>query len=100
VTVLKELAVVVREYTDRDGNQKKVWVQIGTLNETAKGQYIALDRHINLAGIPVSKEGDSRVYVMLLDPKPKPGAKPAPMPQHVRDAAGGAYDDLGNDIPF
>ena len=100
MTVLKELAVVLRTYKDRDGNDKKVWLNVGTLNETPKGQYIALDRHINFAAIPVTREGDNRVYVMLFEPKAKKGEPASHVPPAVKQAASGHFDDFADDIPF
>jgi hypothetical protein len=76
MTVLKELSVVQEIYTDRNGEQKKKWLNIGQLHEHEGREYIVLYPHINLAALP-RKEGDSRLFVTMFDPKPRDGAQAA-----------------------
>jgi len=94
-----DLAVVVRKYTDREGNTKKQWQTIGArITYDDGGQSLLIDRHINLAGLP----GEGPVRVSLFEPKPREGYEqaaprntqgPAPQPS----TGGAPYED---DIPF
>ena len=96
MTILKDLAVVIDTYTDRNGAEKKKWLTIGQLHASKEGrEYITLEPHINLAAIP-RKDGDSRVYVSMFEPKQKDGA-PTAQAQAAKPAAGAGMDD---DIPF
>lgn len=104
-----DLAVVVREYTDREGNTKKQWQNIGArIVYDDGGQSLLIDRHINLAGLP----GEGPVRVSLFEPKPRDGydqsaprSAPASTVSQDHDAGalkqetmgGQPYDD---DIPF
>lgn len=95
-----DLAVVVREYTDREGNTKKQWQIIGCRIEYDDGgQSLLIDRHINLAGLP----GEGSVRVSLFEPKPRDGYQQA-APRAAQETSpksanmgGQPYDD---DIPF
>ena len=92
--MIKELVVVIDTYTDRNGNEKKKWLKVGELHQSKEGrEYITLEPHINLAAIP-RKEGDSRIFVSMFEPKAKDEpAKPAP--GHDAPAA---FDS--EDVPF
>lgn len=100
MTVMKELSVVQETYTDRNGEQKKKWLNIGQLHEHEGREYIVMYPHINLAALP-RKEGDSRLFVSLFDPKPKDGEKYAPKtPPAVKGADAKPEFDNESDIPF
>jgi len=89
VTILKNLVVKNGSYTTRDGQEKHRWLTIGQLHEGQHGQYVTLDAHINLAGLP-RKDGDTRVMVNLYDPRDEPRAavqakgrdEPPPLDDH------------------
>lgn len=89
MTVLKELCCVQETYTDRNGNDKKKWLKVGEIHEGKNGEYIVLYPHINLAALP-RKDGDSRLYVSMFDPKPR-----EPVSQ-----SGGSFADMADDMPF
>jgi len=100
MTILKDLAVVQETYTDRNGEQKKKWLNIGQLHEHEGREYIVLYPHINLAALP-RKEGDSRLFVSMFEPKAKEGEKPAQTASKApanKPAASGFDDD--SDVPF
>lgn len=89
--ILKELAVITRTYTDKEGKEKKVWRNIGTIQKHDKEgyEYMVLDPLISLAAIP--HEGD-RVFVSMFDPKPKESK-----PEASRQQSNDTEDDQ---IPF
>jgi hypothetical protein len=69
--VLKEMAVVVSTYEDRNtGQQKNRYKNIGVLMETESNgeryQYLLLDKTFNPAGVP-TKAGSDKVLVSLFD---------------------------------
>lgn len=98
-----DLAVVVREYTNSNGETKKQWLNIGArLEWDDGGASLLIDRHINLAGLP----GEGAVRVSMFEPKPRDGAErggnaPPSRAGYSKPAAEKAetpaYDD---DIPF
>lgn len=95
MTVLKELCVVQETYTNRDGQEKKKWLKVGEIHGGKNGEYIVLFPHINLAAIP-RKEGDSRLFVSMFDPKPRDGGQ-HPSQANSKD---GGFADMDSDVPF
>lgn len=95
--IIKELAVVADTYTDRNGNEKKKWLNIGHIHEAKDGrQYITLDPCVNLAAIP-RKQGDSRVYVSMFEPRARDQATAQPTDAKSQLEHAAAGDD---EIPF
>ncbi len=71
--VLKEMAVVVATYEDRNtGQQKNRYRNIGVLMESETNgecyQYLLIDRTFNPAGVP-AKAGSDKVLISLFDPR-------------------------------
>lgn len=69
---LYDLAVVVDEYTDRDGNQKKKYLNVGVAMEKTydngdRGKFLLLDRTFNPAGVP-NPDGRANVAINLFAP--------------------------------
>ena len=97
-----DLAVVVREYQDRNGETKKQWLTVGAVIEYDDGgRSLLFDRHINLAGLP----GEGPVRVSMFEPRPKDGAPPTSAPAQPRPAQQAqrqpaAVPDYSDDIPF
>jgi hypothetical protein len=91
-----DLAVVVREYQNNQGETKKQWMNIGARIEWDDGgASLLIDRHINLAGLP----GEGAVRVSLFEPRPREGAEPAPATAQ-RQAAPRAAPASNNGAPF
>lgn len=93
-THLKDIVAAVDTYTDRNGNEKKRWKNVGKLLRNDKGDFLVLDRTFNPAGMP----GDGDVFLSLFDPQQKDGQQ---------SQGGGNYDappasnrDLEDDIPW
>jgi hypothetical protein len=69
--IKKKLCVALRKYQGSDGKEKTQWLEIGHIHTSREGrEYITMDPHINLAGLPQGniEKGDQRVYVSLFDP--------------------------------
>lgn len=79
-------AVYVERYTDRSGNEKKRYTNIGALFTRPDGSMA-----IKLEAIPVNFTGWISLYV----PKPKDGEQRQES-RHAADQAG----ELNDDIPF
>jgi hypothetical protein len=100
-----DLCVMQRTYTDKQGQEKKVWLKVGELNEASNGrEYITIYPHINFAALP-RKEGSDQVFVSMFAPK---GATPSQSQRQAAQAARGGtaaasgsdYDIDPGDIPF
>lgn len=89
--ITKELMVAQEKYTTKDGQEKTKWLKIGEIHEHNGKTYGVIFPWINLAAIG-RKEGDSRLFFNMFDPKPKGEQKAG-----NAVSAGG---DLENDIPF
>jgi hypothetical protein len=91
-----DLAVKVGTYTDRSGNEKGRWQNVGSVLETNDGgRVILLNRTFNPAGVP-NPEGRDTVMLSMFEPKERdqqqaPQAAPAPRQQ-------GGF--AGDDVPF
>jgi hypothetical protein len=92
MTIEYELAVKTGSYTDRNGNEKTRWQNVGHLHTHEGRRYITLSRTFNPAGVPARTEGDDRVFISCFEPKAKEDA-PAQKP-----ATGGK--PFNDDIPF
>ena len=69
MTKLYDLCVATREYSDRDGNKKYFWENIGSLLQNNEGKkFIMLKAHFNPAAIK-RKEGSESILVSLFAPK-------------------------------
>lgn len=68
---VKDIAVAVSSYTDRNGNEKARWQTVGAMMKSEKGKFVIfLDRTFNPAGVP-NPDGRESVMLNLFDPKPQ-----------------------------
>lgn len=55
---MKDILVVNREYTKQDGTPGAEFVKVGVMGVSPNGkEYIILEPHVNLAGLPRSEKG-------------------------------------------
>lgn len=95
---LYDLAVKTGSYTDRSGEEKGRWKNIGSvLQMDDGGKVILIDRSFNPAGVPF-KDGSDQIMVSMFEPKDKDGQAPAQAPQ--RSAPAPARGPVDDDIPF
>jgi hypothetical protein len=91
---LYDLAVKTGSYTDRNGEEKARWKNIGSvLQMDDGGKVILIDRSFNPAGVPF-REGSDQIMVSMFEPKE---AEQAPAPAQRRAPAPKVQHD---DIPF
>ncbi len=94
---LYDLAVKTGSYTDRNGEEKGRWKNIGSvLQMDDGGKVILIDRSFNPAGVPF-REGSDQIMVSMFPPKDQDGQAPAQAPAARRAPAPSGADD---DIPF
>lgn len=91
-TKLKDIVSVAGEYQS-GGETKKRYKTIGAVWQGDNGQYITLDRTVNLAAFPF-KEGSDSIIASLYDPKGKDEAQPA----KAKEVEAPAF--VPDDMPF
>ena len=68
---IKDLCVVTRKYTDREGKEKSNYLNIGAIiQKDDGGKFMILNRHFNPAGIP-NPENKDTLIVSMFDVKDK-----------------------------
>ena len=106
---LYDIAAVTGEYTDRDGNQKKRYQNVGAVMQGQNGgQFILLEKWFSPAGLP-DPQGRGNVMLSCFEPRQQgqQGGSYAQQPQQGGGYAqqpkrGGGYaqQDLSDEIPF
>jgi len=88
-----DLAVKVSTYTDRQGNEKGRWRNIGSVLQLDDGgKVLLIDRTFNPAGVP-NPDGRDSVMVSMFPPKEQDQQQSAPAPKQQ-----GGFDD--SSVPF
>lgn len=91
-----DLSVVIGEYTDRDGNTKKRYQNVGALMEGDNGPFLMLAKWFNPAGVPDSRGGES-LLVSCFAPRDQQQGQYQQRPQQQRQQP---QSDIDSDIPF
>jgi hypothetical protein len=86
-----DLAVAVRSYTDKDGEKKNVYEQVGSVMQNDKGgKFLVIKRTFNPAGVPqrldqngVPSNSDT-IMVSMFEPKQKDEPPASPIHQRQR----------------
>jgi hypothetical protein len=97
---IKDLCVKMGSYTDRNGQTKAEWRNVGcVLQMDDNGKMILLNRDFSPAGVPIpaGKEGSGTVAVSMFDPKPRGEQGAANAPKAPPPADDGGFD---KEIPF
>jgi len=93
-----DLVVKLGEYTDRHGQTKAKWLNIGAVFDGQYGPFIVLEPHINLAALP-RKDGGGVMVSMFDKREDAPqGSRGAPPERDPGPLKGGS--DFDDDIPF
>lgn len=71
---VRDCAVVVGKYTDREGKERSQWENIGAIwedisSQGEKYQFMTFKRTFNPAAIPPAREGSDSFYVSLFIPR-------------------------------
>ena len=82
-----DLAVKTGSYTDRDGNEKGRYENIGAMMEGDKGPFLMLKRTFNPAGVNTDRDS---ILVSMFEPKERERQEPAR----------GSHGEIEDEIPF
>lgn len=99
-----DLVVKTGEYTDRDGQTKSRFKNVGVIMDGQNGPYILLDRTFNPAGVS-GQDGRESIIISMYEPRTEGGQQASDAQQrHSQQKANGyqnSNDGLGGDnIPF
>lgn len=95
---IKDLAVKTGSYTDRSGQTKGRYENVGSILQMDDGsKMMLLKRSFNPAGCPF-KEGSDQIIISMFDPKDRDGG--AHGHQAAPTAAASPDVDFDSDIPF
>lgn len=98
---VKDIVAKVGEYTDRNGQTKARWQNVGALMEDKDGQpFIMLARWFNPAGVPSDRES---ILLSCFAPKEQGGsaAPTGSREAYSNTSQGGApAGDMDSEIPF
>lgn len=109
--VVKELAVAVAQYEDRQtGQTKNRYENIGVLMESTNdrgevNQFLMLNRSFNPAGVPF-KPGSDKILISMFDPRPRDGQQAGQQRSQTQQgeqaaaASGGQAAGYDDEIPF
>lgn len=94
---IKDLAVKTGSYTDRSGETKVRYENVGSILQMDDGsKMMLLKRSFSPAGVPF-KDGSDQIIISLFDPKEKDSGAPVPQSSPVSTPA---KVDFADDIPF
>ena len=98
---IKNLVVKIGSYTDKNGESKNKYLNVGTLMETADGnKFILLNRSFNPAGVPVDDPSKETILISMFNIDRKQiGEGGAGGKSENAPGAGGATATQ-NEIPF
>jgi len=95
---LYDLAVKTGEYTDRSGNTKGRYENIGAVMEKDGNKFLFIKKTFNPAGVP-SRDGSESIIVSMFKPREdEPQQQPPAQTQHQQQKSNG-YAPV-DDIPF
>lgn len=69
-TKIYDLAVKTGSYTNREGEEKGRYKNIGAMFQGEHSPYLVLDRTFNVAGVP-NPDGKDSVIVSMFEPRDK-----------------------------
>ena len=99
---IRDLAVKTGSYTDRDGNTKGRYKNVGSLMESDDGsKFILLDTTFNPAGVP-NPDGRDNVLISIFEMKDSDGGQrqqPDPVQRQAQQQPSGA-NVADDDVPF
>lgn len=93
-----DLAVKVGEYTNKQGETKGRYQNVGALMMGDKGPFIMLAKWFNPAGVPDSRGGES-ILISVFEPRQEGQQAPAPAQRPAAPRGASGFDDF-QDPPF
>lgn len=100
MTKLYDLAVKTGEYTDRQGNTKGRWKNVGSvMRGDDGGQFIMLDKTFNPAGVN-GKPGSDSILVSCFTPGDRQNSKSDELRDHSSEVRRMERAVMDDEIPF
>ena len=96
---LWDLSVKTGSYTDREGNTKHKYENIGAVFDGERGPYMVLKRHFNPAGIAPAREGSDSIGVYMFEQREESQRQYPQNRQPQRQEQSGGGGDM-EDVPF
>lgn len=101
---VKDLAVVTGTYTDKSGETKNRYKNVGSILTSDDGNnFILLDRTFNIAGVPNPENRDT-LLVSIFDPREEGQQQSHATAKHTQAKSNGYAPkdvaDIDNDLPF
>jgi hypothetical protein len=96
---LYDLAVKTGEYTDRSGQTKGRYENIGALMENDNGKFIFLKKTFNPAGV-TAKDGSESIIVSMFKPREDESQQQGAAQQSAPQQSASRQQDFRNDPPF
>ncbi len=98
-----DVVAVVGEYTDKQGQQKKRYMNVGAVMSNDNGFYMLLDKSFNPAGL--AEPGKSSIIFSMFEPKPRDNQQHSGQQQQPQQQQQGGFEEPtyngdGSDIPF
>ena len=90
-----DVVAVVGEYTDKQGQQKKRYLNVGAVMSNDNGHYLLLNKTFNPAGL--AEQGRESIILSLFEPRQQGQQAPQQSQQAVPPATDGFEDQK---IPF
>lgn len=94
-----DLAVKTGEYTDRDGNTKGRYENVGHILRDGDNRMLCLKRTFNPAGV-YNPDGRDTVILSMFEVKEEQGSAPPARQQQRQAPAQQVPQDNDDDIPF
>lgn len=95
-TKLYDISVKTGEYTDKNGEVKGRYENIGTVWMGDKGQYMMMKRTFNPAGVPF-KDGSDSIFISMFAPREENQQKPQ---RQSSSKPTKNLSDMDDDVPF
>ena len=99
---LYDLAVKTGTYTNKNGEDKGRWLNVGAVMLSDDGsKFIMLQRTFNPAGVPdLSGRGGESVLLSMFEPKDKDSQPQDQVSRGNNTRTAKSVEDLDDDIPF
>lgn len=95
-----DIVAKVGEYTDRSGQTKARYENVGALMEGDNGPFIMTKRTFNIAGLPNDGRDNALLSCFVPRDSSQQGGGQSDSGQRSGAPAGGAGSDFSDEIPF
>jgi hypothetical protein len=98
-TKLYDVAVKTGSYTDKNGEEKGRYENVGSVWKGDNGEYMVMKRTFNPAGVPF-KDGSDSIFLSLFVPR-EDGQQQQPQRQQAKPGKSKSdFSDMDDSAPF